>query len=369
MAFHLESKLEIGKLYFKSCDFDLALSFLDKNLQRSFDQKDYLQFTKYFPILLRILSEKSEFEKIETYLAKIESLMELLPAETQSKIFYTKGISYVYQGNLDKAHNQFLLARKTQITTIDEIAASFGLATIALRTPGDIQFSLLMHQINLLITKVGDCDFTIASLLLESHYFIQKKLWQKALDLLNLALKSALTEQNIYMVLNVHYTFGRLYQAKDDPIEAKKYYHVCESFLIKKDLKHFHDQVLTRLEEIKKAEAQNQVIKIQHSPKPSLKLASGEVIGFKNQFTLHKLFTILAQANGQNIKKEDIVTQLWRESYHPFQHDNKLHVTICRLRKMLSKHGLNNYILNSEDGYKLPSSIQIQQQELPHGSI
>jgi hypothetical protein len=367
----LEAKLEIGKLYFKSCDFDLALHNLEVGLNKSIENKDYSQISKYFPMLLRILSEKSEFKRISEYLVKISALMDLIPKESLSKIYYSKGIASIYQAQIQKSRDFFLLAQKNRITDLDEIAALFGLATVALRTDSENEFCILMQRIHNLNTIVADCDFIIAGQLLESHYFIQRKTWDRAFSNLESALQNAIANQNIYMVLNVHYTFGRLYQARDEYETARKHYLICESFLIKKDLRHFHDQISNRLAELKKAEMKIQLIQVYQTPRPSLRLASGEIINFKNQFTLHKLFTVLAQANGQALNKEDIVKQLWSENYHPFQHDNKLHVTISRLRKILSKYGLNDFILNSENGYKLPPHIKVQQfsqqEEVPIG--
>lgn len=365
-AFELESKLEIGKLYFKSCDFDLALGHLDEGLNRSIEDKDYVRFAKYFPILLRILSEKSEFKKISDYLTKIATVMALIPRDSLSKIYYAMGIASVYQAQMIKARDYFQLAQKSQRSPVDEVAALFGLATVALRTDCENEFSILIHQIHSLNTHLNDYDFIMASLLLETQYFIQKGIWDKALCHLEQSLQSALANQNIYMVLNTHYTLGRLYQAKNEFDLAKKHYLICDSFLIKKDLRHFHDQICTRLEEVSKAESKYQVLQIRQTPKPSLKLETGEEISFKNQFTLHKLFTILAKAKGNSLNKEEIVNQLWCENYHPFQHDNKLHVTISRLRKILSKYGLNDLILNSEEGYKLPPYIKVHYQEVPN---
>ncbi len=84
-------------------------------------------------------------------------------------------------------------------------------------------------------------------------------------------------------------------------------------------------------------------------------------IDFKSQFVPFELLNMLAENPGQAVGKEEIVTKLWRHPYSPPTSDNKLYVTIKRLRDLIEPNPKKiTYIVRSKDGYLLNSHSTIE---------
>jgi DNA-binding response OmpR family regulator len=55
---------------------------------------------------------------------------------------------------------------------------------------------------------------------------------------------------------------------------------------------------------------------------------------------------------GETFSKEIIVKKIWNQDYSPAMHDNKIYVTIKRLRKMIEPDiNKPKYIFRAKNGY------------------
>ena len=90
-------------------------------------------------------------------------------------------------------------------------------------------------------------------------------------------------------------------------------------------------------------------------------------IRFDGQFILRDLLRVFLADPGQVFSKEDLVGRVWREDYDPKIHDNKIYVTIKRLRKLLESETNSlepqsektDYILRAKNGYFLNPKIRV----------
>jgi DNA-binding response OmpR family regulator len=63
---------------------------------------------------------------------------------------------------------------------------------------------------------------------------------------------------------------------------------------------------------------------------------------------------------GEVYAKEIIVEKIWKQTYDPSVHDNKLYVTIKRLRKMIEPDfGKPKYIFRAKNGYFLNKNVKV----------
>jgi DNA-binding response OmpR family regulator len=83
-------------------------------------------------------------------------------------------------------------------------------------------------------------------------------------------------------------------------------------------------------------------------------------VDFKNQFILLDLLRLFCQNQGQVYSKEFLVEQVWKQSYDPSVHDNKIYVTIKRLRKLIEPDfDKPKYIFRAKNGYFMNKSAKI----------
>ena len=58
-------------------------------------------------------------------------------------------------------------------------------------------------------------------------------------------------------------------------------------------------------------------------------------IDFKNQFILLDMLKLFLRSPGEVYSKEALVKAVWKQDYDPSVHDNKIYVTIKRLRQLI----------------------------------
>ena len=58
--------------------------------------------------------------------------------------------------------------------------------------------------------------------------------------------------------------------------------------------------------------------------------------------------------------KESLVEKIWKQKYDPRVHDNKIYVTIKRLRELVEpNHKKPKYIFRTKDGYYMNKKVNI----------
>jgi DNA-binding winged helix-turn-helix (wHTH) protein len=63
----------------------------------------------------------------------------------------------------------------------------------------------------------------------------------------------------------------------------------------------------------------------------------------------------------RGLSKAEIIESVWKESYSPEAHDNKLYYNINRLRKIIEPNIRKpQYLLNWKEGYRLAPGLRIQ---------
>ena len=83
-------------------------------------------------------------------------------------------------------------------------------------------------------------------------------------------------------------------------------------------------------------------------------------INFKNQFILIDLLKLFISSPGSTYSKQKLVENVWKQEYSPEQHDNKIYVTIKRLRELIEPDiNKPRYIFRNKSGYYLTEQTKI----------
>ena len=89
-------------------------------------------------------------------------------------------------------------------------------------------------------------------------------------------------------------------------------------------------------------------------------------IELKNQFILMDLLKLFLKNQGCSYSKTDIVEKIWKQDYLPEIHDNKIYVTIKRLREIIEINSCKpKYICRNNSGYFFAkrAKVLIKQEE------
>ena len=83
-------------------------------------------------------------------------------------------------------------------------------------------------------------------------------------------------------------------------------------------------------------------------------------VPIRNQFILIEMLNLFALNQGQVFSKEQLAEKIWDQRYDAGVHDNKIYVTIKRLRQLIEpKVDYPKYIFRSRNGYYLNKSAKV----------
>lgn len=348
--------LEIGQLYYRLCAFDQAIAVLETALQEAREKQEWTEFGRLLSLAMRIWAERLEFDQVDKWLPAMAQVPE---EQRPPSITYVLGIVGCYRNNPDEARQHFLtsLTRATELR--DECQARFGLANVAIMkkdyTEADQQISAVQSMLESSIYL----DLRVAAYIFRAVILRHQGQYGQAIEQLVQSQRLCQRESNLYMALNTLYGMGCAYLEKGDLQKADDYFQLLENLVDPSGLRHLSNQLAERRQELAiRKSGSDQLQLIEHGER-SLVLPTGERIDLKKQFVLMNLLKLFGEEPGRSVSKEDIVRKVWKEDYHPLRHDNKIHATILRLRRLMEKDAKNpTYILNTEEGYCLSPRLQ-----------
>lgn len=348
--------LEIGQLYYRLCAFDQAIAVLETALTDAQEKQDWTEFGRLLALAMRIWAERLEYDQVDKWLPA----MDQVPAELRPpSITYVLGIVDCYLGNPDSAKTHFLTSLQRATELRDECQARFGLVNVAIMKKDFAEADQQISSLQLILENSIYLDLRVAAYIFRAVILRHQGQYTQAIEQLVQSQRLCQRESNLYMALNTLYGMGCAYLEKGDLQKADDYFQLLENLVDPSGLRHLSKQLTQRREELAvRRSGSDQLQLIEHGER-SLVLPSGERIDLKKQFVLMNLLKLFGAVPGKSISKEEIVSKVWKEDYHPLRHDNKIHATILRLRRLMEKDAKNpTYILNTEEGYCLSPRLQ-----------
>jgi hypothetical protein len=160
--------------------------------------------------------------------------------------------------------------------------------------------------------------------------------------------------QNVMLTLNVLYGLGTTYQRSGDPRLARLYLQLAVKNANEIELPRMSKLLKNTLIEIGAHHEQGEYDLIFDPDSNSVVEKSLGRVDFKNQFILIDLLHLFARNPGRVFTKEALVRKVWDQEYDPTIHDNKIYVTIKRLRQLIEPDfNKPKYIFRGKNGYYL----------------
>jgi tetratricopeptide (TPR) repeat protein len=331
--------LELGRLYAERGEFDIATEHLLSASRLFFDEKNFSGYLKSQNILLRIYSERMEYDKIHAAKEKLQDLVLKEGFELGSKTYYTLAICAFNKQQFDVAldYLQKSLAIALSTDEKEDICYSiYGLAMVyTVVTPSRLEEALKeIYNLQVFYQFLDIPDLKMSTLTLNAAILQQSKKYDEALNLCWTAYEELKNNKNIYLGLNLLYRIASIYFDMGDKDMARIYAQLAKKSV---DPKNF----------IRLSAGLNELIqKIGGISEGSFDLVFNEEehviterkmgkVDFKNQFILLDLLKLFMKNQGVVYTKEFLVEHVWKQSYDPAVHDNKIYVTIKRLRKLI----------------------------------
>lgn len=353
---------ELGRLYSDRGDFVLAIPKLIEAAAGYHQEKNYSSYLDCQNHLLRIYAEREQFEDIQILKEKIQDLVLKEGFELNSKTYYTLALCASYKGQTETALEYLQKALAIALATDhkrDICYAINGLA-ICYKNLGKYAESLKeIYNLQIFFQVLDIPEVRMASQILNAQIFNELKRYDQALELLWQTYDLLKDHKILHIHLRVIYNMGRTYMLMGDKEVARTHFKLAHRSLDPQNMVRLYRNVNEALQELGGDSVSNYdlIFELENHSVVEKKLGR---IDFKNQFILMDLLRLFVQNQGQVFSKEYLVEQVWRQSYDPAIHDNKIYVTIKRLRKMIEPdYDKPKYIFRAKNGYFMNKSARV----------
>lgn len=357
-----KEQLELGKLYCDRGDFDQAIQHLEQALSVSFSEKNFADYLKAQNYLLRIYAERNDLDKISQVKEILQDLVLKENVELTPRTYYTLGLCASYRGQHEIAVDYLNKALSLAMSKNLKEDICYALTGLAIVHCGLGQFDLAKKEIENLdvffeVLKIPDLQ--LASLQIKVLLLKSEKQYEEALGIVWKCYDLVRETKNIPGLVATLLSIGTMYIELGDRDMAKLYLQLAARSVDRKNFSRLAKKVEDALSLIGEdmTQSYDMVFDIRNHTVVEKKLGK---IDFKNQFILLDLLRLFAQNQGMIYSKEFLVENVWKQEYDPSVHDNKIYVTIKRLRKMIEPdYEKPKYIFRAKNGYYLNKTAKI----------
>lgn len=360
-------------------DYSSALPEFERLAEKFYAQKDGSRFIECAVYVLRLLAEQEAFAKVAKVEAHILQFFEKTPhkeidPKLLSRMHYVLGICLVYRGDKHlEAMERFQESIQFAIECGDRSALAWPLYGAATVLYARNRFDDALRELEKLQTLLS-CraipELSSSSLLLHSLILRNQKRLDESLAKAWDAFESLKQQPHLGLYMHTLATLGTIFREKGDPSAARIYLDLARRSLKRTEFPRIARIVDEALEQLGDDTALFDL---------SLNLKSGTLhearkgeIRFDGQFLLRDLLSVFLRSSvhtpGAVLKKEDLVREVWGETYQPQSHDNKIYVNIKRLRRLIeAEDGSTEYILRGKQGYYLNPKARVAIIEIQPG--
>ena len=358
-----ERLLEIGKLYCDRGDYRLALPNLQEAAKIFLAEKNFTQYLKCLQHNLRIHAERGEQEQITLIKEHLHDLVIREGIELSSKMYYILGLCSSLKAQPDNAVEYLKKALEIGLKANnqeDMCYAILGLS-ICYRQQGTYEEALKeIYNLNIFLQVIDIPELKASAANSNARILMDIKKYEQALDILWLAYEEVKNTKQFSVAIAIMINIGICLFELGQKDAAKIYLNLAKKSLDPVDGHAFLKQIDRYLNALS-SDSNNEYDLVFDFDNHAIVEKSLGKIDFKNQFILLDLLKLFISNQGQIFSKEYLVEHVWKQDYDPEVHDNKIYVTIKRLRKMIEPdYDKPKYIFRAKNGYYLSKNSRVE---------
>jgi tetratricopeptide (TPR) repeat protein len=354
--------MELGKLYYERCDFGIAIEKFKDAATGFFDEKNFELYLKCQNYLLRMYAEREEFENIHVTKERLQDLVLKEGFELNAKTYYTLGICASYKNQLDVALDYFQKSLAIALAADNKQDICYAINGLAITYYGLDRLSEALKEIynlQVFFQVMSLRDLKLSSQMLNGHIFRKMKKYDQALEIFWECYEILRSEKNMFIYLSLLYGMALTYKEAGEIDMARMYLKLAKKSADPENLKYLCRHIDTQLGELGVSSSDDYDLIFDTLSNSVTEKKKGRV-DFKNQFILLDMLRLFMKQPGQVYSKEFLVKHVWKQEYDPEVHDNKIYVTIKRLRKLIEPdYDKPKYIFRAKNGYYLNKSTKI----------
>jgi tetratricopeptide (TPR) repeat protein len=357
-----DNLFEMGRLYCDRSDFAIAISKIEQASQVYYSDKNFKGYLKCLNLLLRMYAEMEEQEKITETKNRLQDLVVNQNIDLNAKTYYTLGLCAAYKQQFSVAleYLEKSLAVGLAQDSKEDICYAINGLSIVYAFLGRLEDALKeLYNLKVFFQVMPMEELQLSSQLMNGHILRKLGKYDEALNIFWKCYEDLKSQKNVYMYLSLLYAMGITYLDSGDKDLAKLYLNLAKKSVDPSNLKYLSKLISSALKDLGESEEVNYDLVFNLKNGDIVEKKKGK-IDFKNQFILLDLLKLFVQNPGQVYTKECLVEKVWKQSYDPRYHDNKIYVTIKRLRKLIEpEYDKPKYIFRAKNGYYLNKSARI----------
>jgi len=356
-----DSLFELGQLYTDRGDFQLAIDKLTTAAQQYKGEKEFAKYLKATNLLLRLYAETENQEQITAAKEELQDLVLKEGFELNSKTYYTLALCASYKGQDETALDYLQKALALGLAHDNKEDICYAVAGTALVYAGLGKYEEALKEIynlQIFFQVMNIPEIRISSQILNGWILTQLGKYEQAVEVLWQAYDLVRQNKTMTMQFYVLFNLGRAYLRSGDKDMARIYLSLAAKSVDPQNMKRLASDIRSELADLGDSETEYDLL-FNVESHTVLERKIGKV-DFKNQFILLDLLKLFAQNQGKVYSKEYLVEHVWKQNYDPAVHDNKIYVTIKRLRKMIEPdYDKPKYIFRAKNGYFMNKSARI----------
>ncbi len=348
------TKLEVGRLYLERGDVLKAVEVLEPLTTDYLKNNQADKYLDTLHLLFRCYAELLDFDKIAGTKEFLTGLVSEKGFQLTGKTYYTLALCASYKQDHELALDYCQKSLTTSLTEDNKESvchAILGLA-ISYYNLDRLQDSLKeIYNLQIFMNVMDLSQVRLSAHILKGQILRKMHKYDQALDVLWQSYELLKNDKNFYAYLSLLYGLALTYKESGRTDEARGYLRLAQRSIDTNNLRRLSslvDGLLATLGE----DSRTPYDLIFNSTDHSVYEKKKGRIDFNNQFILMDLLKLFLASPGVSFSKEQLVKQIWRQSYNPAVHDNKIYVTIKRLRQLIEPElEKPKYIFRSKNGY------------------
>ncbi len=353
---------ELGRLYYERCDFVTAIEKYRESAEIYFAEKNFAAYLECQNRVLRMYAEREDNEAIRVLKEKLQDLVLKEGFELNAKTYYTLGICAAYKNQLDVGLDYFQKSLAIALAKDDKTDICYainGLSIMYYRLDRLPEALKEIYNLQVFDQVLPIVELRLSSQMLNAHILRKMKKYDQALEILWECYGTLREAKNMFSYLCLLYGMGLTYKEAGELDLARMYLQLAIKSVDPVNLPILYAQIETQLKEMGLAAKEDFDLVFDSINNSVVEKKKGKV-DFKNQFILLDMLRLFMKTPGQIYPKEALVKQIWKQDYDPNVHDNKIYVTIKRLRKLIEPDfDKPKYIFRAKNGYYLSKTTRI----------
>ena len=357
-----DALMELGRLYYERCDFAIAIDKFRAAAEGYFNEKNFDKYLKCQNSLLRMYAEREDAENIRLTKERLQDLVLKEGFELTAKTYYTLGICAIYKNQDEIALDYFQksLSVALAVDSKEDICyAIFALSITYYQLDRMTEALKEVYNLQIFFQVMDIPELKLSSEIHNGNILRKMKKFDQALEIFWGCYDLLQKERNLFMYINLLRCLGMTYRDAGENDIARLYLRLARKSVDPDNMLAMSRAIDGLMAELGDLGTDDFDLVFDQTSNSVSEKKKGRV-DFKNQFILLDMLRLFMKQPGVVHSKEHLVRQVWKQDYDPIIHDNKIYVTIKRLRKLIEPdYDKPKYIFRAKNGYYLNKSAKI----------